>query len=214
MSAILAANITHWFGPEPALEGVDVVVERGEHVALLGENGAGKTTLLRILATALEPSAGGLEIFGLNAHREKRRLRTRIGYLAHQTGVYPALTAAENLRFFCDLRGIDKARVVEMLDLTELTPVAHRRAGELSRGMQQRLAIARAVLHDPLLLILDEPDASLDASATDLLERVMRKRTVVFATHDQALASRLGQRTVELRRGHVTVPGSRLHVVR
>ena len=214
MSAILAAGITHWFGSEPALEGVDLVVERGEHVAVLGENGAGKTTLLRILATALEPSAGGLEIFGLNAHREKRRLRTRIGYLPHQTGVYPALTAAENLKFFCDLRGVDKARVVEMLDFTSLTHVAHRRAGELSRGMQQRLAIARAIIHDPLLLILDEPDASLDAGAHELLERVMGKRTVVFATHDQALATRLGQRTVQLRRGHVMGAGSRLHVVR
>ena len=214
MSAILAAGVTHWFGSEPALEGVDIVVERGEHVAVLGENGAGKTTLLRILATALEPSAGGLEIFGLNAHREKRRLRTRIGYLSHQTGVYPALTAAENLKFFCDLRGVDKARVAEMLDFTALTPVAHRRAGELSRGMQQRLAIARAIIHDPLLLILDEPDASLDAAAHELLERVMGKRTVVFATHDQALATRLGQRTVQLRRGHVLGAGSRLHVVR
>ena len=213
MSAILAAGITHWFGSEPALEGVDLVVERGDHIAVLGDNGAGKTTLLRILATALEPSAGGLEIFGLNAHREKRRLRTRIGYLAHAPGLYPSLTVAENLAFFCDLRGVDRARVPEALDIVGLTQMARRKAGELSRGMQQRLAIARAAIHDPMLLIFDEPDASLDADAPELLARVMQKRTVVFATHDQALATRLGHRTVMLRKGHVMGAGSRLHVV-
>ena len=214
MSAILAAGITHWFGSEPALEGIDLVVERSDHVAVLGENGAGKTTLLRILATALEPSAGGLEIFGLNAHREKQRLRARIGYLSHAPGLYPSLTAAENLEFFCDLRGVDRARVPEMLDLTGVGHVARRRVGELSRGLQQRLAIARAVIHDPLLLILDEPDASLDAEGPELLARVMQKRTVIFATHDQALATRLGHQIVHLRRGHVVGAGSRLHVVR
>jgi len=213
MSAILAAGITHWFGSEPALEGVDLVAERGDHIAVLGDNGAGKTTLLRILATAMQPSAGGLEIMGLNARREKRRLRARIGYVSHAPGLYPALTAAENLAFFCDLRGVDRARVPETLELAGLTHVARRRAGELSRGLQQRLAIARATIHDPLLLILDEPDASLDAEAPELLARVMQKRTVVFATHDHALATRLGHRTVQLRKGHVMGTGSRLHVV-
>jgi len=213
MSAILAAGITHWFGSEPALEGVDLVLERGDHVAVLGDNGAGKTTLLRILSTAMQPSAGGLEIMGLDARRERRRLRARIGYLSHAPGLYPALTAAENLAFFCDLRGVDRARVPEALELMGLTQVARRRAGELSRGLLQRLAIARATIHDPLLLILDEPDASLDADAPELLARVMQKRTVVFATHDQALATRLGHRTVQLRKGHVMGAGSRLHVV-
>src|SRR5256885_1623052 len=128
-------------------------------------------------------------------------------------GLYPALTAAENLAFFCDLRGVDRARVPEALELMAITSVARRRAGELSRGLQQRLALARATIHDPLLLILDEPDASLDAEAPELLSRVMQKRTVVFATHDQALATRLGHRTGQLRQGHVMGAGSRLHVV-
>ncbi|HET7465794.1 MAG TPA: heme ABC exporter ATP-binding protein CcmA [Candidatus Dormibacteraeota bacterium] len=214
MSAILAAGITHWFGSEPALEGVDLVVERGDHVAVLGDNGAGKTTLLRILATALEPSAGAVEILGLDAHREKARLRARIGYVSHAPAVYPALTAAENLAFFCDLRGVERARVPQAIELMGLGQVARRRAGELSRGMQQRLALARATIHDPLLLILDEPDASLDADAPELLARAMQKRTVVFATHDQSLAARLGHRTVTLRKGHVMGAASRLHVLR
>ena len=213
MSAILAEGLTHWFGTEPALDAVDMVVERGDHVAVLGENGAGKTTLLRILATALRPSSGKLEIMGLDALHERQRLRGRIAYLAHAPGLYPALTAAENLAFFCKLRGAEAARVPEALELAGLTSVARRRAGELSRGMQQRLAIARAVLHDPLLLILDEPDSSLDADGAALLSAVMHGRTAVIATHDQALATRLCQRTLVLRRGRVLGAGSRLRIV-
>jgi len=213
VSALVADRLSHWFGSEPALDSVDLAVDRGDHVAILGENGAGKTTLLRILATAMRPSSGKLEIMGLDALRERRRLRGRIGYLAHAPGLYPALTAAENLAFFCDLRGADRERVPEMLDLAGLSEVARKRASELSRGMQQRLAIARAVLHDPLLLILDEPDASLDAEGSELLVRVMKDRTTVLATHDQALATRLCQRTVVLRKGRVLGAGSRLRVV-
>jgi heme ABC exporter ATP-binding subunit CcmA len=213
MSAIAAEGISHWFGSEPALDGVDLIVERGEHVAVLGENGAGKTTLLRILATALRPSAGRLEIMGLDAVRERRRLRGRMAYVAHAPGVYPALTAEENLAFFCDLRGADRARVPEALDLAGLTNVARRRARDLSRGLQQRLAIARSILHDPLLLIFDEPDASLDAAGGDLLAEVMKGRTAVLATHDQALATRLCSRTLTLRKGRVLGAGSRLRIV-
>jgi len=213
VSAIVAEGLSHWFGSEPALDAVDLVVERGDHVAVLGENGAGKTTLLRILATALRPSSGKLEIMGLDALRERRRLRGRMGYVSHAPGIYPALTAEENLGFFCDLRGADRARVPEVLELAGLRQVARRRAGELSRGMQQRLAIARAVLHDPLLLILDEPDASLDAEGAELLGAVMNGRTAVLATHDHALATKLCPRTLMLRKGRVLGAGSRLRIV-
>lgn len=213
MSAIVAEGISHWFGSEPALDGVDLVVERGEHVAVLGENGAGKTTLLRILATALRPSAGKLEIMGLDALRERRRLRGRMAYVSHAPAVYPALTAEENLAFFCDLRGADRARVPEALEIAGLGGVARRRASELSRGMQQRLALARSLLHDPLLLILDEPDASLDAAGADLIASVMNDRTAVLATHDQALATRVCTRMLVLRKGRVLGVGSRLRIV-
>ena len=213
MSAIVAEGLSHWFGNEPALDSVDLVVERGDHVAVLGENGAGKTTLLRILATALRPSAGKLEIMGLDALRERARLRGRMAYVAHSPGLYPALTAEENLAFFCDLRGADRARVPDALGVTGLTQQAKRRVSDLSRGMQQRLAIARSLLHDPLLLILDEPDASLDADGADLLATVMKNRTVVLATHNQALATRLCPRSLTLRKGRVMGLGSRLRIV-
>ena len=214
MSMLVADGLTHWFGRDLALEDVDLVIDTGEHMAVLGDNGAGKTTLLRILSTALRPTGGRLEIAGLDAFREKRRLRHHIGYAAHATGLYPALTAVENLEFFCDLQDVARTRVEEVLDVVGLTRVAHRRAGELSRGMQQRLSLARAILHDPRLLVLDEPDASLGDDAADLLTRVMRDKTVVLATHDHALANRLCQRTLVLRHGRSLGTASRLRVVR
>src|SRR6202048_1944304 len=157
MSVIVANGLTHWFGSEVALESIDLAIDAGEHMAVLGENGAGKTTLLRILATAARPTSGKLQIMGLDALRERKRLRARIGFVAHAPGLYPALSAWENLEFFCTLQGVQKTRVAETLDLVGLADVARRPAGKLSRGAQQRLAIARAVLHDPQLLVLDEP---------------------------------------------------------
>jgi len=213
MSAIVAASLTQRFGSEVALDAVDLTVDTGEHLAVLGENGAGKTTLLRIIATAARPTSGSLAIFGLDALGERRRLRASIGYVAHASGLYPALSAAENLEFFCTLQGVDRGRVGEVLDLVGLGEVARRPAGKLSRGAQQRLAIGRAVLHDPRLLVLDEPDASLDSGGADLLVRVMRDRTAVIATHDHALANRLCPRTMELRHGRVVGVPTRLRVV-
>jgi len=213
MSFVVANGLTHWFGRELVLEGVDLVVDTGEHMAVLGDNGAGKTTLLRILATALRPTAGRLQIAGLDAFREKRRLRHHVGYLAHAPGLYPALSAVENLEFFCDLQEVSRTRVEEALDIVAMTSVAHRRADQLSRGMQQRLAIARAILHEPRLLVLDEPDASLGEDAAELLTRVMQGKTVIMATHDRALANRLCQRTLELRHGRSHGTATRLHVV-
>lgn len=213
MSSVIGTALTQRFGSEMALDAVDLAVDAGEHVAVLGENGAGKTTLLRILATAVRPTSGSLEIFGLNAMVERRRLRSRIGFVAHAPGLYPALSARENLEFFCTLHGVDRTRVAEVLDLVGLGDVAGRPAGKLSRGGQQRLSIGRAVLHDPKLLVLDEPDASLDADGADLLARVMRDRTTIIATHDHALANRLCQRTLVLRHGRVVGVPKRLRVV-
>jgi heme exporter protein A len=213
MSAIVASSLTQRFGSELALDSVDLTLDLGEHLAVLGENGAGKTTLLRIVATAARPTSGSLEIFGLNALVERRRLRPRMGFVAHAPGLYPALSVVENLEFFRTLHGVDRGRVADVLDLVGLGELADRPASKLSRGAQQRLAIGRAVLHDPKLLVLDEPDASLDSGAADLLARVMRGRTAIIATHDHALATRLCQRSLELRRGRVVGVPTRLRVV-
>jgi heme ABC exporter ATP-binding subunit CcmA len=214
MSAIVAHELTQRFGSEVALDAVDLALDQGEHLAVLGDNGAGKTTLLRILATAARRTSGRLEIFGLDAVLERKALRARIGFVAHAPGLYPALSAVENLEFFCALHDVDRKRVPEALALVGLTDVARRPAGRLSRGEQQRLAIGRAVLHGPRLLVLDEPDASLDSGGPDLLANVMRDRTVVLATHDHALANRLCQRTIVLHNGRSLGAGTRLRVVR
>jgi heme exporter protein A len=214
VSLLVANGLTQRFGSELALDSVDLVLDTGEHMAVLGENGAGKTTFLRILATAARPTAGKLEIFGLDAFQERRRLRRRIGFVAHAPGLYPALSAKENLEFFCDLQGVPRARALETLESVGLAEVGGRTADRLSRGMQQRLAIARAILHDPKLLVLDEPDASLGSDAGDLLTRVMSDRTVILATHDHALANRLCPRTLVLRHGRSVGTATRLRVVR
>jgi len=214
VSLVVGNGLTQWFGRELALDGVDLALDTGDHMAVLGDNGAGKTTLMRILATALRPTAGQLTIAGLDAFRDKRRLRHHIGYVAHAPGLYPALTAAENLEFFCQLQGVGPERVEEALESVGLTRAAHRRADQLSRGMQQRLAIARAILHEPRVLVLDEPDASLGDDAAELLGRVMEGRTVVLATHDHALANRLCARTLELRHGRSHGTATRLRIVK
>jgi heme ABC exporter ATP-binding subunit CcmA len=214
VSVVVANELTQRFGSELALDAVDLALDQGEHLAVLGDNGAGKTTLLRILATAARPTSGRLEIFGLDAVRERKALRALIGFVAHAPGLYPALSATENLEFFCALHDVDRKHVPETLDLVGLTDVARRPAGRLSRGEQQRLAIGRAVLHGPRLLVLDEPDASLDSGGPDLLAKVMSGRTVVLATHDHALANRLCERTVVLRNGRSLGSGTRLRVVR
>jgi heme exporter protein A len=214
LSTIVGYELTQRFGPELALDGVDLALDKGEHLAVLGDNGAGKTTLLRILATASRPSSGRLELFGLDATKERKRLRALIGFVAHAPGLYPALSALENLEFFCSLQGIGKDRAGETLEVVGLSALAQRPAGRLSRGEQQRLSIGRAILHDPRLLVLDEPDASLDSGGADLLAKVMLGRSAVLATHDHALANRLCQRTLVLRNGRSLGAGTRLRVVR
>ncbi len=200
---IEARGLVQRFGRTLALRAVDVDLEAGGRLAVLGENGAGKTTLLRVLATASRPDRGELRLFGLDALRQRAAVRARLGWLAHQPGLYPALTALENLRFFCSLYGLPEGRAQECLELAGLGREAKRPAAELSRGRQQRLAIARSILHDPELWVLDEPDTSLDADGRALLARLAEGRALVVATHDRELAGALCDRALELRDGRV-----------
>ena len=199
--AIAANGLSQRFGPRQALRSLNLELEAGERLAVLGDNGAGKTTLLRLLATISRPAAGSLQLFGLDAIRQRSALRPRIGYLAHQPGLYPALTALENLQFFAVLHGLPRSRAAEALDELDLGGAAQRPAGQLSRGMQQRLAIARCLLHDPELVVLDEPDASLDSAGRSVLGRLLRGRTVVMASHDLGFAREICDRSLRLRDG-------------
>jgi heme ABC exporter ATP-binding subunit CcmA len=213
MSAIEASGLCQGYGTNPVLHEVHLQVEPGERVAVLGENGAGKTTLLRLLATAARPTAGTLRLLGQDATRARSQLRRRIGYLAHEPGLYPQLTTLENLEFFCSLLAVGRGRAREMIELVGLQPAARVPAAELSRGMRQRLALGRSLLHEPELWILDEPDASLDEPGRELLAKLARGRTLVMATHDRVLGGSLCTRLLDLRGGRLETPLSRLEVV-
>jgi heme ABC exporter ATP-binding subunit CcmA len=201
VTAVSAAALVQRFGTHVALGPLDLELPAGGRLAVLGGNGAGKTTLLRMLATTTRPASGRLELLGLDVVRQRDRIRARLGHLGHQVGLYPALTALENLEFFATLHGLGRAAAEEALALVRLGPLARTRAERLSRGQQQRLALARAVLHRPEVLVLDEPDASLDAEGRDLLGGLVEGRTAVIATHDTVLARELCDRAVLLRAG-------------
>lgn len=185
----------------------------GEQVALLGPNGAGKTTLLRIIATLLRPSSGRLRLFGLDPEREGAAVRARIGVVAHQSLLHPELTAAENLRYYAGLYGVPDApaRIAAALRSVDLTARSDDRVRSYSRGMQQRLALARALLHRPQLLLLDEPDAGLDVRALDLLPRMLGGGeggpTVVFTTHQIERALTMAQRVLVMVAGRLVFDG-------
>jgi heme ABC exporter ATP-binding subunit CcmA len=209
LNSVVARGVGLRFGAVAALRPLDLELEVGDRLAVLGGNGAGKTTLLRLLATAARPTAGSLELLGLDAVRARGRLRGLIGYVGHQPGLYSMLSALENLRFFCVLYGLEPSRAGEALELVGLAP-GDRPAAELSRGMQQRLVIARSILHQPELWVLDEPDASLDDEGRLLLRRLAEGRTLVLATHDRELAKDLCGRSLTLRDGRVEPVRSRL----
>jgi heme exporter protein A len=207
---IQVRDLVKSFGPRVALAGVNVSVEAGEFVTLVGPNGAGKTTLLRILATLTRPTSGAVRIAGLDSARAGSEVRRRIGFLSHQTLLYDDLSAEQNLRFYARMYDLD-AGAARVDDLLERVGLAARRddlVRTLSRGMHQRLALARSVLHRPQLLLLDEPYTGLDPQAaqalTDLLvELVGEGGTILLTTHNLERGLALGRRVVMLARGRV-----------
>jgi heme exporter protein A len=189
--AIVVAGLRRDFGERAALDGLGFELEAGASMVVLGPNGAGKTTLLRILATLLRPSAGELRVLGCELPKEAWKLRGRIGYLGHEPLLYRDLSGRENLRFHAHLHGLDAAeaaaRIEAVLAATGMARRGDSRVAELSAGMRQRLAIARCVLHEPQLLLLDEPDSNLDAEGRELARELIGPgagRTRVIVTHD------------------------------
>jgi heme exporter protein A len=189
--AIAVTALRRDYGDRPALDGVDLELARGESLVVLGPNGAGKTTLLRVLATLLRPSGGEARVLGCWLPDEAWKLRGRIGYLGHEPLLYRDLSGRENLRFQARLHGIEalagEARIAELLGAVGMDRRADERVAELSAGMRQRLSICRCVLHEPELLLLDEPDSNLDVEGRELARELIGSlagRTRVVVTHD------------------------------
>jgi heme exporter protein A len=189
--AVEAHGVERWYGPLPAVRGIDLVLARGEFLTIFGPNGAGKSTLLRMLCGAVRPTRGTIRITGQDVRGEEEGWRRKIGLLSHQTFLYPGLSAAENLDFYARLYALPDrgARVAEALRDVGLLDRAGDRARTFSRGMQQRLALARTLLHDPEVVFLDEPYTGLDPHASAMLRAVLDRlkdgrRTVVLVTHN------------------------------
>lgn len=215
-----AERVTRHYREVPVVDEVSLTVAAGEIVALLGPNGAGKTTLIRMAATLARPSSGALRYRGVEAKQAAPAARGWIGFASHQSLLYPELTVAENLRFHRRLHGA-RTDVGELLDRHGLTHVANVPARHLSRGTAQRATLARALLHEPDLLLLDEPFAGLDGAARERvigMVRAARERgaAVLFATHDVGRAVELADRALVLQRGRVVLddPGADPETVR
>ena len=204
-TAIDLRGLRRDFGERTALDGVDISLEAGETLVVLGPNGAGKTTLLRIIATLLRPSGGEVEVLGCRLPGDAWKARGRIGFLGHEPLLYRDLTGRENLRFHARLHAIEgeaaEARISSLLAAVGLERRADERVAELSAGMRQRLAICRSVLHEPELLLLDEPDSNLDAEGRELARALIgpgEGRTRVLVTHDPERALPDADQVLEL----------------
>ena len=188
--AVALRELGRAYGERVALAGVTLELPRGATLAVFGANGAGKTTLLRVLATLLRPHAGSVAVLGCALPREGWAVRGRIGLLAHEPLLYRDLTARENLRFHARLHGVREGRVRELLDVVGMARRADEPVRSLSRGMAQRIAICRAVLHSPELLLLDEPLANLDPGASGAVAPLIGRAsgtTRVLISHDVEL---------------------------
>jgi heme exporter protein A len=186
MTAIELADVGRAYGERIALAGVTLSLEPGRTLAVFGANGAGKTTLLRILATLLRPHHGSVRVLGRELPREGWAVRGRVGFLGHEPLLYRDLTARENLRFHARLHDVDQARIATLLDAVGMARRADDPVHTLSRGMVQRVAVCRAVLHEPELLLLDEPLAGLDPGAAAAVQGLIGpgSATRVVISHD------------------------------
>ena len=214
--AIQIQGLTKSFGNHLALRGVDLEVRPGESVVIFGPNGAGKTTLIKVLATIMNPSSGRILVDGLNLKNSAEEIQRRIGVVSHQTFLYSNLTAYENLEFYSRMYDVPtrKERIHEVVAMVGMTSRLYDRVSTFSRGMQQRLSIARSLLHKPAIMLLDEPETGLDQQATSMLWKALQaegneKHTVILTTHNLERGLELGERLLILDKGRIVYEGSR-----
>lgn len=207
---IKLSKLTKSYSLNPVLRGVDLHVKEKEFVGLVGPNGAGKTTLLRIVATLQRPGGGGVTVGGWSLPEEADQVRRHIGMISHQAMVYGDLNSIDNLMFYAGLYGLEDPmnRIMSLLDTVGLKRRINDPVRTFSRGMMQRLAIARATLHDPDVLLLDEPYTGLDSSAVTLLDELLAQqhaagRTILMITHDFVNGLSQCQRVAILNKGKI-----------
>lgn len=206
------------FGHLIAVQDLSFRVEAGEVFGLLGENGAGKTTTMRMMATLLQPTEGDIEISGFSVRREPAEVRRRIGILfGGDVGLYNRLTARENIAYFGSLYGLDHARLQARIDslsrMLDMEAFIDRRVGAFSRGMKQKVAIARTLVHDPDVILLDEPSTGLDVTAANIFRRMVSRmqeegKTILFSSHNMGEISKLCKRVALIHKGRLRCAGT------
>ncbi|MBN2148927.1 MAG: ABC transporter ATP-binding protein [Anaerolineales bacterium] len=214
---IITRGLSKYFDDFLAVDGVDLQVEAGEVLALLGPNGAGKTTTVRMLTSILRPSSGTARVAGYDVVREAEQVRASVGVLTEQHGLYGRMRAEEYLDFFGKIYRMTpearKRRTDELLEQFGLGEERKRRIGEYSKGMRQKLALARALLHDPVVLLLDEPTSAMDPESSRLVRDAIHglrsaQRSIIICTHNLAEAEELADQIAIIRRGRIIVRGT------
>lgn len=207
--AIQTRRLTRNYGRVKAIAALDLSIASGERVLLVGPNGSGKTTLIKLLATLIKPTSGELFVHGFDASRHDASIRTAIGVVLHEPLLYGRLTAAENLRFYSRMFRVPSHddRIQALAEQLELAELLTTRVDSLSHGQRKRVALLRAVLHDPCILLLDEPDSGLDRKALDLFFDFCKNqaRTIVMSTHNLDNGLAIADRAIFLKRGRVTM---------
>ncbi len=212
--AIEVKKLIKTFDERQALKGIDLAIAAGESVVIFGPNGAGKTTLIKILSTIMNPTSGTVLVNGLNIKENAADVRAKIGVVGHSTFLYGNLTAYENLDFYRRLYDISRNRIFEVAEIVGMRSRLNDRIDMLSRGMQQRFSIARALLHDPSIMLLDEPDTGLDQEAISVLWTSFRsgingRRTLVFTTHSLERGLDAADRVLLISQGKVVFQAPR-----
>ena len=216
-AAVKVDRLAKQLGPNKVLRGVSFEACAGEIFGLLGPNGAGKTTTLRVISTLLAPDSGSVEVLGLDTKTSPQEVRRHVGVVTAEIGVYPRLTARENIKYFAELAGVLNGdltrRVDSVLERLDMRPFANQRAESLSSGQKQKVAIARAIVHDPAVLMFDEPTSNLDVLASKEVREFMvesrgRGKCVIFSTHVLHDAERLCDRVTIIHQGRVVASGS------
>lgn len=201
-----------------AVDNISFKVQKGEIVGLLGENGAGKTTTLRMIATMLKPTGGTAVVNGYDIVKDQKKVRGEIGILfGGEVGLYDRLTARENIKYFSELNGMSYKETIDsidyLVDMLDMKDYIDRRVGKFSRGMKQKVAIARSIVHNPSVMLFDEPTAGLDVTAARIVQDFIRKckednKAIVFSSHSMSEVERICDRVIIIHKGRIIEEGT------